>query len=462
MNRIPPHSEDAEQAVLSAILIDHKALNQVIEVLEPEAFYNERHRTIYETMRDMSENSITIDLLSLQEELRNRNVLDVVGGIEYLTDLSMTSASSANIDNYSRVVLEHSLKRQLIKVTSKITDDCFDLSTDALEQIDIAEGAIFDIAGKRLTRSFQPLSKLAKQAMEMIVALSEKDPDEHSIGVPTGYNQLDDMLGGFQNSDLVILAARPSMGKTAFALSLARNVCLDAGVPVAVFSIEMAAIQLVVRLLSAEAKINAHDIRTGRLKDDMLPRIAQNIGILSEAPLYIDDSASLTVMELRAKCRRLKVEHNIGLIVVDYLQLLSGPKAESREREISVISRSLKQIAKELDVPVIALSQLNRSVESRSDKRPMLSDLRESGSIEQDADVVMFIHRPEHYDITTFDDGTPTAGVAEIIIGKQRNGPVGSVKLHFVKNYARFENLEFQNEAPPEFEQDGGFNEPVF
>lgn len=298
--------------------------------------------------------------------------------------------------------------------------------------------------------------------MEMIVSLSEKDPNEHSIGVPTGYNQLDEMLGGFQNSDLVILAARPSMGKTAFALSLARNVCLDAGVPVAVFSIEMAAIQLVVRLLSAEAKINAHDIRTGRISDDMLPKIAQNIGILSEAPLYIDDSASLSVMELRAKCRRLKVEHNIGLIVVDYLQLLSGPRGESREREISVISRSLKQIAKELDVPVIALSQLNRSVESRSDKRPMLSDLRESGSIEQDADVVMFIHRPEHYDITTFDDGTPTNGVAEIIIGKQRNGPVGSVKLHFVKNYARFENLEFQNEAPPEFEQDGGFNEPVF
>ncbi|HYF02175.1 MAG TPA: replicative DNA helicase, partial [Patescibacteria group bacterium] len=261
----------------------------------------------------------------------------------------------------------------------------------------------------------------------------------------------DDMLGGFQKSDLIIIAARPSMGKTALALSITRNVALEYKIPVAFFSIEMASIQLVIRLLSAESRINAHDIRTGKLSGNSLPQIVQTIGRLAEAPIYIDDSPTLSIMEMRAKCRRLKSEHNIQLVVVDYLQLIHSPKAESREREISMISRSLKQIAKELDIAVIALAQLNRSVESRADKRPMLSDLRESGSIEQDADVVMFVNRPEYYGITTYDDGSPTQGTAELIIGKQRNGPVGDARVAYLKDFARFENLSFQYDEPPPY-----------
>ncbi len=451
--RVPPHSEDAEMAVLGAIMLDKRALSKVVEILEPDAFYKTAHRIIYETMMDMFDKSITIDFVTLSEELRKQEILEDLGGTYYIAELNARTPTSANVEKYARIVQEHYLKRELIHSAAEIMERSYSAGSDALEEIDYAEGKIFELGEKRLNTSFAPMKRLAKETFEMIVQLSDREGQDNGIsGVPTGYTKLDDMLGGLQRSDLIIIAARPSMGKTAFALSMARNVCVGAKVPVAVFSVEMAAAQLVIRLLSSEARVNAQSIRTGRLKEMDLPKLANKIGVLADSKMYIDDSPYLSVMELRAKCRRLKSEHDIGLIIIDYLQLLHVPKAESREREISMISRTLKQIAKELDVPIIALSQLNRSVESRADKRPMLSDLRESGSIEQDADVVMFIHRPEHYEIVTFEDGTPTEGMAEIIIGKQRNGPVGAVKLAFVKDYARFENPEFARDEPPEFD----------
>lgn len=440
-------------------MLDRTALSKVIEVLDADCFYKEVNRKIFETMLSMFERSITIDLISLSEELRRRSLLDVVGGSFYLAEINRATPSAANVEQYARIVQEHYLKRQLIQSASTILANAYDPTTDALEQIDEAERMVFDIAEKRLRKTYVGMDKLAKETFEMIARIASGDK-EGLTGIPTGYTRLDEMLGGFRKSDLVIIAARPSMGKTALALSIARNAAIESGVPVAFFSIEMAATQLAVRLLSAESRINAHNILTGRISDDDFPELARRMDKLARASLYIDDSASLSIMELRAKCRRLKAERNIGMVMIDYLQLMSGPKAESREREISQISRSLKQLAKELDVPVVALSQLNRSVESRSDKRPMLSDLRESGSIEQDADVVMFVNRPEHYDIPTYDDGTPTANTAELIIGKQRNGPIGTVRVAYLKDYARFENLAFGMEAPPDFSGISGFDAP--
>lgn len=464
VDKVPPHSADAEMAVLGAIMLDKAAFPKVIEILpDPDNFYKEAHRKIYEVMQAMFSRNITIDLISLSEELRRFGSLEAIGGSYYISEINTRTPTAANVEHYARIVQEHYLKRQLILIASQILADSYDESTDALEEIDAAESKIFEIAEKRLRRSYVSMNQLARETFEMIVSLSEKGGHSGVIGVPTGYPKLDEKLGGLQKSDLIIIAARPSMGKTSLAMSIARNAAVESRIPVAIFSIEMAAVQLAIRLLSAEIRVNAHSIRTGHITEDVLPRLAQNIGILAEAPMYIDDSPSLTVLELRAKCRRLKSEHNIGLVVIDYLQLMQAPKSESREREISTISRSLKQLAKELDLPVIALSQLNRSVESRGDKRPMLSDLRESGSIEQDADVVMFINRPEHYEITTYEDGTPTEGTAEIIIGKQRNGPVGTVRLAFLKDFARFENLAFGAEEPPDYSGSNfDFEAPAF
>ncbi len=462
-DRVPPHSAEAEMAVLGAIMLDKRALNRVMEILDAESFYKEVHRKIFETMLAMSEESNTIDLVTLSEELRKRGILEELGGTYYISELNARTPTAANVEQYAHIVQEHYLKREMIRAASEILEQCYDPGSDALEEIDQAESKVFAIGEKRLRTTYSVMKKLAKETFEMIVSMTDREGNDSGIvGVPTGFTKMDDMLGGLQKSDLVILAARPSMGKTAFALSIARNVAVESKIPTAIFSIEMASAQLVIRLLSAEARVNAQSIRTGRIKDADMPKLARNIGILAESKIYIDDSAYLSVMELRAKCRRLKAEHNIGLIVIDYLQLLHVPKAESREREISMISRTLKQVAKELDVPVVALSQLNRSVESRADKRPMLSDLRESGSIEQDADVVMFIHRPEHYDIATFEDGMPTEGMSEIIIGKQRNGPVGSVRLAFLKDYARFENPEFRNDEPADFSAEVDYGEAPF
>ncbi len=445
---IPPHSREAEIAVLGAMMLSREAISRAQSLLEPNSFYDPRHKIIYEALINLNEKGLNGDLISLKEHLKSRGVLDEVGGIQYLTEISSLTPTAALIDNHTRIVQEKYLKRRLIEVAGNILKNAYSEATDALEEIDSAEAQIFSIAEKLLHKNYSSMKTLAHQAYEMIVRLSQRSKDGLS-GLPTGFIELDQMLGGLQNSDLIIIAARPSMGKTAFALSMVRNIVVGEKLPVAFFSLEMTAIQLVLRLISAEAQINQQKLRTGRISSEENTKIISALGKLADAPLFIDDTAGLPIMELRAKARRLKYEHNIKLLVVDYLQLIHPPKAESREREISIISQSLKNLAKELDIPIIALAQLNRLVENRADKRPMLSDLRESGSIEQDADVVMFINRPEVYKIMKYEDGTPTENTAEIIIGKQRNGPTGIKRLAFVKDFAQFGNLAYQYEEPP-------------
>ncbi len=445
---VPPHSLEAEMAVLGAMMLSREAISRAQAMLEANSFYDPRHKLIFEALINLNEKGLNGDIISLKEHLKNRGLLDEVGGIKYISDISSFTPTAALIDNHCRIVQEKFLKRKLIEVAGNILKNAYDETTDALEEIDNAESQIFSVAEKLLHKNYSTMKTLAHEAYEMIVRLSQRSNDGLS-GLATGFVELDQMLGGLQNSDLIIIAARPSMGKTAFALSMVRNIVVSQKLPVAFFSLEMTALQLVIRMLSAEAQINQQKIRTGRISSEENTKIITALGRLADAPLYIDDTAGLSLMELRAKARRLKYEHNIKLIVVDYLQLIHPPKAESREREISIISQSLKNLAKELDIPVVALAQLNRLVENRADKRPMLSDLRESGSIEQDADVVMFINRPEVYKIMKYEDGTPTENTAEIIIGKQRNGPTGVKRLAFAKDFALFGNLAYQYEEPP-------------
>ncbi len=459
--KIPPHSEEAEISVLGAMMLEQSAASSAIEILEPESFYNEIHKELFDTMSYMYEKNIPIDIVSLSEELIKRKKLDFVNGTFYLTEINKRTPTSANVEYYARIVQEKYLKRQLISTSTKIVERCFDESTDALQEIDLAESDIFKIAEKRFSGSYLDIKTLSLNTMSIVHQLAERDKTGVT-GVPSGFRDLDKLTGGFQNSDLVIIAARPSMGKTAFALSMARNVAVEYNMPVAVFSIEMSDTQLVMRLFAAESHIGFHKIRTGMMNEQDLATVATRIGKLADSPLFIDDSPALTITEFRAKCRRLKKEKDIKLVIIDYLQLMHPPKAESREREISMMSSSLKQIAKELDIPVIALAQLNRDVEKRPDKRPMLSDLRESGSIEQDADVVLFVYRPEFYGINTWPDTNfPTENTGEIIIGKQRNGPTGNVRLVFQKEFARFENGDFsQSEAPEDLQN--AHNTPDF
>jgi len=447
--KIPPHSEDAEIAVLGAMMLDSAASSTAIEILEPDSFYNEIHKELFATMSGMFEKNIPVDIVSLTEELIKRKKLDFVNGTYYLTEINRRTATSANVEFHARIVQEKFLKRLLISTTSKIVERCFDDSTDALQEIDLAESDIFKIGERRFSGSYVDINTLSKHTMTIVEKLVGKDKDSLT-GVPSGIRDLDKLTGGFQNSDLIIIAARPSMGKTALALSVARNVAVEYNLPVALFSIEMSDTQLVIRLFSAEAQISSQKIRTGMLSEKELSSIPKKIGKLAASPMFIDDSPALSITEFRAKCRRLKKEKDIRLVIIDYLQLISPPKAESREREISMISGSLKQIAKELDIPVVALAQLNRKVEDRPNKRPMLSDLRESGSVEQDADVVMFVYRPEFYGIKTWEDNQyPTENTAEIIIGKQRNGPTGKVRCVFQKDFARFENGDFSHLEEP-------------
>ncbi len=451
--RVPPHSTDAEEAVLGAMLLDREAVGKVLEILDPECFYHERHVTIFKTMLAMFERGVTIDLVTLSNELQRSGMLERVGGMRTLTDLTIRTVSAANVEHHARIVLERFLKRQLIHVASEIIADSYDETTDALDEVDRAEQRIFEVAERRTRRSYSDMKKLTKQAIERIMELADGSGDGIT-GVPSGFSKVDEFLSGFQPSDLVIIAARPSMGKTAFALSVARQAAL-AGKAVGFFSLEMAAHQLVLRLISADAEISLQALRSGRLTQQQVQTIIRKVDDLMQARIFIDDSAGLTPVEFRAKVRRMKVEHNIDMVMVDYLQLMHAPKAESREREISTISHTLKAVAKELNIPVIALSQLNRTLEQRSDKRPMLSDLRESGSIEQDADVVMFIHRPEYYKIATFEDGRSTENIAEIIIGKQRNGPTGDVRLFYQKELAAFHDLSYSYDQFDEPQEPG-------
>lgn len=441
LGHVPPHATEAEVAVLGAMLVDKEAVSKVVEIIDADCFYHQKHVTIYKAMMEMFERGVTIDLITLSNELSRAGTLEKVGGMFTLTDLSVRTVTAANVEHHARIVLERFLKRKLIAVAGNIIADCYDDTTDALEQVDTAEQRIFDIAERRLKRSYSGMKKLTKDAIEKIFALASGDGDGIT-GVPTGFTQLDAMLSGLQPSDLIILAARPSMGKTAFALTVAREAARR-GKAVGFFSLEMSAQQLVLRLISADSAVNLQALRSGRLSQREMQDIVAKVDKLMTSSIYIDDAAGLTPIEFRAKVRRMKAEHNIDLVIIDYLQLMHT-KADSREREISIISHTLKAVAKELDIPVMALSQLNRALESRSgDKRPVLSDLRESGSIEQDADVVMFVHRPEYYKLTNFPDGTTTENMAEIIIGKQRNGPVGDVRLYYNKQLAAFHDFTY-------------------
>jgi replicative DNA helicase len=440
--RVPPQAVDIEAQVLGAMLLEREAISKVIEVLDEDAFHADYHKKIFQAIIAMFEKSEPVDTITLAEELRRRAHLELIGGEPYLAELSMNVTSGANVEYHARIVLEKSLMRSLITASSNIANRAFSQTEDAFDLLDESEQAIFTISEKRLKRSFISMHAAVHDTLEMLESIHGKHGGVN--GVPTGFRDLDTLTGGWQNSDLIIIAGRPSSGKTSFALSLARNAAVHSEKPtgVGIFSLEMATNQLVMRLLCAEAKVDAHAVRTGRLPEEEWKRLSLSAGRLTSAQIYIDDSASLGILELRAKARRLKVERNIGMIIVDYLQLMQGPKsAENREKEISAISRSLKALAKELSIPVIALSQLSRAVESRTDKRPILSDLRESGAIEQDADVVMFVHRPEMSLAPDSDEGREARGMAEIIVGKQRNGPIDDIKLAFVHRYARFENL---------------------
>ncbi len=452
--RVPPHSTEAEEAVLGAMLLDREAVGRVVEILDAECFYHQKHQTMFAAMIALFERGVTIDMITLSNDLQRSGELERVGGMRMLADLSIKTVSAANVEYHARIVLERFLKRQLISVASEIINDSFDDSTDALDEVDRAEQRIFEVAERRTRRSYSDMKKLTKHAVERIVELAEGSGDGVT-GVPSGFTKLDEMLSGFQPSDLIILAARPSMGKTAFALSIAREAART-GSRVGLFSLEMAAHQLVLRLISADAGIGLQALRSGRLSQQQVQDIIRKVDDLMNAPIYIDDSAGLTPVEFRAKVRRMKVEHKIDMVMVDYLQLMHAPKAESREREISTISHTLKAVAKELNIPVIALSQLNRTLEQRADKRPMLSDLRESGSIEQDADVVMFIHRPEYYKIAAFEDGRSTENIAEIIIGKQRNGPTGDLRLYYNKEHASFHDLTYSYDQFDQADQEPG------
>jgi replicative DNA helicase len=445
--KVPPQNIEAEQSVLGAILIENTAIYKAIEIIGIDDFYKEAHKKIYLSMIELSEKNEAIDLVTLTEYLRKRNELDSIGGATYLSLLANTVPTAANIKYHSKIIYEKALLRNLINTATEIVSYGYENSRDIEELLDYAENAIFRISEKKIRPSFSAIKDIIKDSFETIERLSEKK--ERITGIPTGFYDLDMLTSGFQPSDLIIVAGRPSMGKTALCLCIAQHAGIEKGQPVAIFSLEMAKEQLVIRMLCAEARVDSHKLRSGFLAKSDWPRLTTAAGRLSEAPIFIDDSPGTSVLEMKAKARRLKAEHGLSLIVVDYLQLMSGRGErrrggpDTREQEISEISRSLKALAKELSVPVIALSQLNRAVESRQDKRPLLSDLRESGAIEQDADVILFIYREEVYKQTE-----ENKGVAEIIIGKQRNGPVGIVKMAFIDKYTRFENLEKMHGNP--------------
>src|SRR3989339_993631 len=437
----PPAAPEVEAAVLGAMLIEKEAVAKAVEFLTSSVFYIKAHQLIFSAMVALFEAGEPVDTLTVYEELQKREQLDETGGAVYLSKISQNISSAANVEYHAKILLEKEILRGLISSSHEIAKAAYDGTEDAFDLLDKAERKIFEITESHLKKSFSGMDRAVRDALEYIEAIHSKSNIKFSV--PTGFYELDEMLGGFQKSDFIIIAARPSMGKTALALTLARNAAIEHKIPVGIFSLEMSTMQLVIRLLCAEGRLNAHLVRTGKLPLEEGNKLSKNAHKLIESPIYIDDSPAQSVLEIRAKARRLKAERDIGMIVIDYLQLMQGPaNAESREREISHISRSLKSLAKELNIPVIALSQLNRVVETTSDKRPMLSHLRESGSIEQDADVVLFLYRPEVYGFEVWPGTQETCkGAAEIIISKQRNGPTGDVKLAFIKEYARFENL---------------------
>lgn len=448
--KVQPQAIPLEEAVLGALMLDKDALVTVLDVIDEKSFYDDRHGLIYLAIKNLFEKSHPVDLLTVTEELKKNGNLETVGGAYYLVELTNRVASSANIEFHARIIAQKHIQRQLIKVATNIIHDSYEDTIDVFDLLDDAEKGLFDITQNNLTKQHQTMGQLTSQVIKLLDELKNKK--DGLTGVPTGFTKLDRLTSGLQPSDLIIVAARPGMGKTSFVLALARNAAMDFQKPVAVFSLEMSAVQLVQRIVAMESEIDSHKMRTGKLEDYEWTQLNHIIEKLSEAPIFIDDTPGINIFELRAKCRRLKKQHDVQLIIIDYLQLMSGTsenRNSNREQEISNISRSLKGLAKELNVPVIALSQLSRAVEVRGgDKKPQLSDLRESGAIEQDADMVNFIYRPEYYEINESPEGESLKNVAEIIIAKNRHGPTETIKLRFLKDYAKFadnEDSEFDN-----------------
>ncbi len=437
--KAPPHSLEAEQAVLASVLLNNDLMNGVVEVLRPEDFYQGAHRTLFSAMLDLYERGRAIDPLTIAEILKGRDGESATGGVAYLSELISSVPTIANAADYARMVKEKSILRKTIAVSQEIAASAYQGVTELDEFLDRTEQAIFAIAEEKIKPSYYSMTEMSKEAMKEIEKLYEKK--EMVTGIPSGFRDLDSKTAGFQRSDMIVVAARPGMGKTALCLNVALHAALRNKIPVAIFSLEMSRQQLALRMICSEARVEFQRLRTGYLTQDEINKIVASVGRLSEAPIYTDDSGALSALELRAKARRLKKDRKIGLVIVDYLQLMRGSSTrgnlESRVQEISEISRSLKALAKELDIPVIAISQLNRGVESRTDKRPQMSDLRESGAIEQDSDLILFIYREEMYDR----ENEEKKGKAEVIIGKQRNGPMGVVELAFLSRYTRFEDL---------------------
>ena len=453
-DRRPPYSEDAEQAVLSAMMLDRNAIVRAGEFCDETMFYREGHRRIFRAILGLNERGSVVDILTLADELARRGELEGSGGKEYLAVLVDAVPTAANVEYHAKIIREKALVRRLIETSTEIVTDAFEGRTTSADLLDRAEQRIFQINQTRKAEGFHRMKELLWTAMERIEELSRHGGEV--TGAPSGFTDLDKLTLGFQPSELIIVAARPSMGKTAFVLNVAQNAAF-ASTPVAIFSLEMAKEQLVTRMLAAEGWVDAQKLRSGKLTQDDFRNLGKASGILGSLPIWIDDTPGLTALEIRSRCRRLKAENNIGLIIIDYLQLISGPAdSESRQQEISYISRSLKILARELQVPVVCLSQLSRAPEQRTgdNKKPQLSDLRESGAIEQDADVVMFLYRPEYYEGAhdergeprRLQDGTPLEGLAEVIVGKQRNGPTDTVRLFFHKRFTRFDNYTARQE----------------
>lgn len=445
IGKLPPQARELEEAVLGALMLEKDAYSIVGEILKPESFYDPSHQLIYGAVQGLSMQQKPVDVLTVVEELKRRGELEASGGAVYIAELSEKVASAAHIEYHSRIIAQKYLARELISFSSDVSQNAFDETVDVDDLMQETEGKLFEISQRNVKKDVIQINPVIKEAMDNIqIAANRKDG---MSGLPTGFKELDKLTSGWQNSDLVIIAARPAMGKTALVLSMAKNIALDFEQPIAIFSLEMSNVQLVNRLIVNVCQIKGESIKSGRLSNDEWERLDKNHKLLYNAPIYIDDTPSLSVFELRTKARRLVREHKVRAIIIDYLQLMnaSGMNFGSREQEVSMISRSLKGLAKELNIPIIALSQLNRGVESRvgtEGKRPQLSDLRESGAIEQDADIVCFIHRPEYYRITEDDMGNSLIGIAEIIVAKHRNGPTGIASMRFDGEYARFQNLD--------------------
>ncbi|WP_299101202.1 replicative DNA helicase [uncultured Winogradskyella sp.] len=443
--KIPPQATDLEEVVLGAMMIDKKGVDEVIDILSPDAFYKEAHKHIFDSIFKLFENSEPVDLLTVSSQLKKEQKLDLIGGDFYLISLTQRVSSSAHIEFHARIILQKYIQRSLIKISNEIIEEAYDETRDVFDLLDTAEAKLYEVTQGNVKKSTESAQSLVIQAKKKIEEISNK---EGMSGIPSGFDKLDKLTSGWQPSDLVIVAARPGMGKTAFTLTMARNVAVNSNTPVAFFSLEMSSVQLITRLISSETGLSSEKLRTGKLEKHEWEQLNVKVKTLEKAPLFIDDTPSLSIFDLRAKARRLASQYGIKMIMIDYLQLMTAggsQKGGNREQEISMISRNLKALAKELSIPVIALSQLSRAVETRGgSKRPLLSDLRESGAIEQDADIVSFIYRPEYYKIDEWDDEerSPTAGQGEFIVAKHRNGGLENIRLKFIGHLGKFDNLD--------------------